>query len=106
MANPEPSDQMPDSPSDDGCELVEASLVALPNETAQLQRLLAQSKDSEREARRALSVLASIIKHLPVGVTVQAEDGKPLFANDMAAEFSAPVPDLRRRRRAKRAAKA
>ena len=88
MANPEMSDQMPDSPPDDDGRTAAASPEALPNETAQLQRLLAESKDSEREARRALGVLASIIKHLPVGVTVHAEDGKPLFANDMAAEFS------------------
>jgi len=27
-------------------------------------------------------------------VTVQSEDGKPLFANDMAAEFSEPTPEL------------
>ena len=92
MANPEPSDQMPDSPADDDSGIAAASPASLPNETAQLQRLLAESKDSEREARRALSVLASIIKHLPVGVTVQAEDGKPLFANDMAVEFSGSAP--------------
>jgi diguanylate cyclase (GGDEF)-like protein len=94
MANPEMSDQMPDSPPDDDGRAAAASPEALPSETAQLQRLLAESKDSEREARRALGVLASIIKHLPVGVTVQAEDGKPLFANDMAAEFSGLAPDL------------
>jgi diguanylate cyclase (GGDEF)-like protein len=94
MANPEMSDQMPDSPPDDDGRAAAASPEALPSETAQLQRLLAESKDSEREARRALGVLASIIKHLPVGVTVQAEDGKPLFANDMAAEFSGLAPNL------------
>ena len=92
MANPEPSDQMPHSPADADSGLAAASSAALPNETAQLQRLLAESKDSERKARQALGVLASIIKHLPVGVTVQAEDGKPLFANDMAAEFSGSAP--------------
>ena len=59
-----------------------------------MQQLLAEAKEGEREARRALSVLASIIKHLPVGVTVQSEDGKPLFANDMAAEFSDLASDL------------
>jgi c-di-GMP phosphodiesterase Gmr len=94
MANPEMSDQMPDSPADNDGRTAPTSPAALPSETAQLQRLLAESKDSEREARRALGVLASIIKHLPVGVTVQAEDGKPLFANDMAAEFSGLATDL------------
>src|SRR5580698_2529590 len=94
MARPDPSAQIPDSPGDGDSGLAATSPAKLPNETAQLQRLLAESKDSEREARRALSVLASIIKHLPVGVTVQAEDGKPLFANDMAAEFSGLAPDL------------
>jgi c-di-GMP phosphodiesterase Gmr len=94
MANPEMSDPMPDSPPDDDGRAVAASPEALANETAQLQRLLAESKDSEREARRALGVLASIIKHLPVGVSVHAEDGKPLFANDMAAEFSGLAPDV------------
>src|SRR3984885_9851394 len=93
MASPKSFDQSSDSPSDDG-RVAAASPAAIANETAQLQRLLAESKDSEREARRALGVLASIIKHLPVGVTVQAEDGKPLFANDMAAEFSDPAPNL------------
>src|SRR5579862_5536839 len=93
MANPETSDQMPDSPVDDDSRIAPVSPATLPSETAQLQQLLAESKHNEREARRALSVLASIIKHLPVGVTVQAEDGKPLFANDMAAEFSGPAPD-------------
>jgi cyclic di-GMP phosphodiesterase Gmr len=92
MANPEPSDQIPDSRSDDDSRVTAPAAIA--SETAQLQQLLAESKDSEREARRALGVLASIIKHLPVGVTVQAEDGKPLFANDMAAEFSGLAPDL------------
>jgi cyclic di-GMP phosphodiesterase Gmr len=92
MANPEMFDPMLDSPPDDDGRTAAASPEALSNETAQLQRLLAESKDSEREARRALGVLASIIKHLPVGVTVQAEDGKPLFANDMAAEFSGSAP--------------
>ena len=93
MANPVSSDQTTDSRSDDDSGMAAASPATIPNETAQLQRLLAESKNSEREARRALSVLASIIKHLPVGVTVQAEDGKPLFANDMAAEFSGPAPE-------------
>ena len=94
MANLEMSEQMPDSPPKDDSRAAAASPAALPSETAQLQRLLAEAKEGEREARRALGVLASIIKHLPVGVTVQAEDGKPLFANDMAAEFSDPAPDL------------
>ncbi len=83
-----------DSPSDDDSRVAAASLASIADEPSQLQRLLAESKASEQEARRALSVLASIIKHLPVGVTVQAEDGKPLFANDMAAEISASAPEL------------
>jgi hypothetical protein len=37
MANPEPSDQMPDSPADGDTGLAAASSAALPNETAQLQ---------------------------------------------------------------------
>src|SRR3984957_8704601 len=94
MANPEMPDQMPDSPPNDHGWAAAVSPEPIPNETAQLHRLLAESKDSEREARRALGVLASIIKHLPVGVTVHAEDGKPLFANDMAAEISGLAPDL------------
>jgi hypothetical protein len=94
MANPESSDQTTDSPSDDDSRVAAAALASIADEPSQLQRLLAESKASEQEARRALSVLASIIKHLPVGVTVQAEDGKPLFANDMAAEISASAPEL------------
>jgi cyclic di-GMP phosphodiesterase Gmr len=94
MANPEPSDQRPDSTSGDDSSRAEASPAASPDELSQLQQRLAESKASEREARRALGLLASIIKHLPVGVTVQSDDGKPLFANDMAAEFSVPAPEL------------
>src|SRR5580704_13990586 len=94
MANPETSDQMPDLPAGDDSRIAAASPATLPSETAQLQQLLAEAKENEREARRALGVLASIIKHLPVGVTVQAEDGKPLFANDMATEFSDPASNL------------
>jgi c-di-GMP phosphodiesterase Gmr len=94
MANPEMPDPMSDSPAGGDSGIAAASPAAVADERSQLQRLLAESKDSEREARRALGVLASIIKHLPVGVTVQAEDGKPLFANDMAAEFAGPPTDL------------
>ena len=71
MANPEMSDQMPDSPPDDDGRAAAASPEALPSETAQLQRLLAESKDSEREARRALGVFTSISEYQPVGVPVQ-----------------------------------
>jgi len=60
-----------------------------------LHRLLDAAREREREARRALGLLNSIINLLPVGVTVQSEDGAVVLENDMAAQLGgAAEPSL------------
>ena len=54
-------------------------------EIAQLRRQLAAAGEREAEARRAVGLLNAIIDALPVGVTVQAEDGAVMLENGMAA---------------------
>jgi len=58
-----------------------------PAEAARLKALLEQARAREDEARRALAALTRIVDALPVGVTVQSEDGAPLFSNGKAVEF-------------------
>jgi diguanylate cyclase (GGDEF)-like protein len=88
MENPKPSDDGPDSSSHERDQTLQDPLTTSPAEISQLRRQLAATKDCEQDARRALSLLVSIIDRLPVGMTVQSEDGKTLFANETAAEFS------------------
>jgi c-di-GMP phosphodiesterase Gmr len=57
-------------------------------ENAQLRRLLETAKQSENDARRAVGLLNSIINLLPVGVTVESEDGAILLENGMCAKLS------------------
>jgi c-di-GMP phosphodiesterase Gmr len=72
-------------PSDDG----EAAHVVTTGAADQSdQSLLAQARNSAAEARRAVALLNSIIELLPVGVTVQAEDGSVILANREAATLS------------------
>ena len=59
-----------------------------PPKTAHLRRLLEAAKQGENEARRAVGLLNSIINLLPVGVTVQSEDGAIVLEKAMAAELS------------------
>src|SRR6202034_4468975 len=61
---------------------------AAESETARLRRMLDTAKQSESDARRAVGLLNSIISLLPIGVTVQAEDGAVVLANEMAAQLS------------------
>jgi cyclic di-GMP phosphodiesterase Gmr len=64
-------------------------------ESLQLRRLLDNARQNEREARQGLAVLNEIVNLLPVGVTLQAENGSFLFANNAAAEqFAAPGETL------------
>jgi diguanylate cyclase (GGDEF)-like protein len=64
-------------------------------ENSRLRGLLDDAKRREQSARRALDLLNSIVDLLPVGVTVQAEDGTILLANDTAAKFyDAANPDV------------
>jgi c-di-GMP phosphodiesterase Gmr len=54
---------------------------------ADLRRLLEETRDKEAEARRAVALLNAVIEQLPVGVTVQAEDGAVILANRHAASL-------------------
>jgi diguanylate cyclase (GGDEF)-like protein len=54
-------------------------------EIAHLRQQLAAASEREGEARRAVGLLNAIIDAMPVGVTVQAEDGTIMLQNGMAA---------------------
>jgi diguanylate cyclase (GGDEF)-like protein len=64
------------------------SAVAAADDAAQLRRLLNDARHREAEARRAVALLNAIIEQLPVGVTVQAEDGAEILTNRQAASLS------------------
>lgn len=78
----------------------EDALTAADDERFRLRRLLDEAQQSETDARRAIGLLNSIINLLPVGVTVQAEDGAIVLANELAAtlptdeDFSAAVETI------------
>lgn len=61
-------------------------------ENVDLRRQLDAAKKVETDARRALALLNSIIDLLPVGVTVQAENGAVILANGLGRSLS-PVTD-------------
>ena len=65
---------------------------AAPEATPDLQRLLEAAQQREQDARRALNLLISIMDELPVGLTVQSDDGKTLFTNGTAEEFFGTAP--------------
>jgi c-di-GMP phosphodiesterase Gmr len=72
-------------PSDDG----DAARAAPAADARQPdQSLLDEARNSAAEARRAVALLNSIIELLPVGVTVQAEDGSVILSNREAAALS------------------
>jgi diguanylate cyclase (GGDEF)-like protein len=56
------------------------------------QHLLEAAQQREQDARRALNLLISIMDELPVGLTVQSDDGKTLFTNGTAGEFFGTTP--------------
>ena len=56
-------------------------------EIAHLCRQLGAASEREAEARRAVGLLNAIIDALPVGVTVQTEDGAVMLQNRIAAEL-------------------
>ena len=58
------------------------------DESAHLRRLLDEAKQNEREARRAVRLLNAVFKSLPVGVSVQSDDGATVLQNDLASEFA------------------
>ena len=61
---------------------------AAADDVAQLRRLLEDARNNEAEARRAVALLNAVIDQLPVGVTVEAEDGAVVLANRQATSLS------------------
>jgi diguanylate cyclase (GGDEF)-like protein len=70
----------------------EASPDAAPEAAADPQHLLEAAQQREQDARRALNLLISIMDELPVGLTVQSNDGKTLFTNGTAGEYFGATP--------------
>jgi len=71
------------------------STEALPEPAAEpsdLQHRLDAAIARERDARRALNLMVTILDELPVALTVQSGDGTTLFTNDTAAEFFGATP--------------
>src|ERR1700722_365001 len=66
-----------------------------PAQTVELQRLLEAARQREEEARRALNLLVTIVDELPVGLTVQSDDGTTLFTNGTAGQFFGAVTGLK-----------
>jgi c-di-GMP phosphodiesterase Gmr len=56
-------------------------------ENSQLRRQLEEARQNASEARRAVNLLHSIIDLLPVGVTVQSEDGAVVLENGLSAKL-------------------
>ena len=84
-----PNQPNPDPvPSSQACDQTSAELTSPgPTETSLLQQLQ-DAKKSQQDACQAVSFLFSILNQLPVGLTVQSDDGEALFVNEMAAELS------------------
>jgi cyclic di-GMP phosphodiesterase Gmr len=61
-------------------------------DTPDLQRRINEALAREQDARRALNLMVTILDALPVGLTVQSDDGKTLFTNDTAAAFFGATP--------------
>jgi len=74
------------SPADEAP--LERPSTAYAGETPSPRRLLDEAKESEKQAYRAVGLLYDIIDTLPVGVTVQSEDGTVLLSNQMAAQHA------------------
>jgi len=70
------------------------SHAAAADEAARFHRLLEEIKQKEAEARRAVALLNAVIEQLPIGVTVQAEDGAVVLTN-RHAENLAGAPEAR-----------
>ncbi len=63
-----------------------------PTEPPDLLRRLDEALAREHAARRALDLMVTILDALPVGLTVQSDDGRTLFTNETAAAFFAATP--------------
>jgi c-di-GMP phosphodiesterase Gmr len=73
---------------------VDAYPIATGAGIVELDTLREETQTSNCEARQGLVVLDEILNQLPVGVRVQAKDGKILYANETAATQYAPVTEL------------
>jgi diguanylate cyclase (GGDEF)-like protein/PAS domain S-box-containing protein len=65
----------------------------LADETERLRQALNDARDDEREAARDRDLLRAIIDLLPIGLTVQDEDGAFMLANSVAAASLGTTPD-------------
>ena len=77
-------------PSSQACDQASAKLASSDPVEASLQQQLQDAKQSQLDACQAVSFLFSVLNQLPVGLTVQSEDGEALFVNEMAAELASP----------------
>ena len=75
-------------PSSQACDQASAELAPSDPVEASLQQQLQDAKQSQQDACQAVSFLFSVLNQLPVGLTVQSDDGEALFVNEMAAELS------------------
>src|SRR5437762_5227859 len=57
----------------------------LDAEVERLNRLIAQARRDEEQARESNRLLEEIVNHLPIALTVQDADGRFLLVNDVAA---------------------
>jgi cyclic di-GMP phosphodiesterase Gmr len=90
----EPGEKPIPPPPDNGQVEIRGSL-APSADCLHLVHLLEKAQAGENEARQGLAILHEIVNLLPVGVTLQAENGNFLFANDAAsAQFAPPAQAL------------
>ena len=75
-------------------EPVGPSVSAAADEAVRFRRLFEEVTQREAEARRAVALLNAVIEQLPVGVTVQAEDGAVVLTNRHAENLSG-APEVR-----------
>ncbi len=62
--------------------------LTLDQQIDELRRLLEQSRRSDADARGCVRLLNGIINALPMGLTLQDNDGRLVFANDAAGSLS------------------
>jgi len=86
---------VPASPSAEP-DTASAAPAAAADEAERIGRLLEAARQSEQEARHAASLVTLILNQLPVALTVEAEDGSTLLANERAKALldgaAVPVP--------------
>jgi diguanylate cyclase (GGDEF)-like protein len=76
----------------DRCDLA-APVAPAGEDLVQLRQLLDTARKNEAEARSAVALLNAVLEQLPVGVTLQAEDGTVVLTNRRAASLSGGAAD-------------